>query len=109
VSIRRITPENQLPGRWLNPRRKDHAERLIEFMAWHGQKIVLPDAYIDIKAEKGLDRHQADSALDDLYVLGNVDITGRGDIYWVRLLSTDLDTPPSAPSPRFVLAGRGQR
>jgi hypothetical protein len=100
----------------LNPRRRDHCERLIRFLAWHGKKIWLGDTvgrdyYGEIRDECGLDRYQADGAIDDLYTLGLVDVStgGGGAPVVVTLLGDDIDAPAVPPPAYQMLAGRGRR
>ncbi|HEY8750015.1 MAG TPA: hypothetical protein VIM11_18670 [Tepidisphaeraceae bacterium] len=101
-----IQHQKQGPADYLNPRRRMIAEQMIAYFKWHGCKVILDsDNYWRISDELKLDRYMVDGAIDDLYALGLVAITGSGRVYSVRLLTDDLDQAPNTPKPRFASVG----
>lgn len=104
------------PGNWLNPRRRDCAERLLNYIPWHGGNKLCLDAeqYANLRDDAGMDRYTVDLASDDLYKLGCITIRKAGPYTVLQVLSWDLDgasAGPKAPStpqnpppaPRFSL------
>lgn len=101
---------NGHPANWFHPRRRRDAQRVAEYLAFHGHKVYLPGAYEGIQEWARLDRYHVDQALDDLYALGNIDRREAGDGEAVELLDYDLDraaktAPPTPPktTTRFFL------
>lgn len=77
---------------WLNPRRRQNVETVLGYIAWHGRKAFFTsEAYDDLRAENRLDCYAVDTAVDDLYTLGCVDISMVGEMPVVKVLDTDID------------------
>jgi hypothetical protein len=104
-------PQATHPANWLNPRRRCYAQRLLDYIIWHGRKLYLtPDQFADLRDYNRLDPWSVRQAVDDLYSLGVVDVRPAGEVDVVEALADDLDTgllapvvPPAAP-PRIALA-----
>jgi hypothetical protein len=110
------------PGNWLNPLRRDCAERLLHFIQWHGGNKLFLDAerYADLHVDTGMDRYAVDLAADDLYALGCITIRQKPGAHTVlEVLSWNLDgasdgpksalTPASAPLTPNVVVSRSGR
>jgi hypothetical protein len=77
---------------WLNPRRRMNAETVLEYIRWHGRKVLFKDdAYSDLRQDSRLDPYAVDTALDDLFRLGCVHISMVGTVQSVSVLSEDID------------------
>lgn len=77
---------------WLNPRRRKNAEAVLAYIAWHGRKVFFTsEVYDDLRHENRLDCYAVDTAVDDLYTLGCVDISIAGETSVVKVLDTDID------------------
>jgi hypothetical protein len=94
------------PGAWLNPRRELFCVRMLQYLQWHGCKIVLDGArYADIKSAEGMGAYATDLAVDDLHVMGLVDVRLAGGFEVVELLdrpgilTSPRDRTPTAPPP----------
>src|SRR4051794_7257425 len=80
------------PGNWLNPLRRLYAERLLAYIWWHGRKIILtPDRFADLLEYERLDPWAVRRTMDDLYMLGVVDVRMAGSVAVVEALADDLD------------------
>lgn len=91
----------------LNPRRLLHVKRLVEHVAWRGGKVWFNgETYGRLLDEQKLEPFQVDSAANDAYELGLIDIhLGGGDAV-LTLLSADVEQavanaiPIKQPAPR---------
>jgi hypothetical protein len=79
-------------GSRLSPRRLDYAERLLQFIVWHGSKFIFDQrGYQHTSAELMLHRFAVDQGLDDLFALGVVDEKFYGDKRIVTALARSLE------------------
>lgn len=84
-------PTRQFGAR-LSPRRKLYLQRLLDFLKWHGRKVLFDEGkYLDIEHEQNLDRFGTNQAIDDGFALGLVDCTMAGGRQLVLLLSDRLE------------------
>ena len=89
---RHFKPPPRRPADWLNPRRRLNCQRLVAYLIWHGRKIYLDDGrYFDLAADENMDKFQVDAAIDDLFVLGMVEVSMIGDMPCVKLLADNID------------------
>lgn len=102
----------------LTPQRRQNAERLLEYVAWHGGKVYLyPPRLADIRRDwrtRGMDSHDSRHAADDLHHLGLARVSIRPDVTIIQLLTIPATCAPSipvtttttnpSPTPTFALA-----